>query len=184
MNPSASRHHQLSGKYLYSQLEVDQGVWVTSPHWWLQYYPDQGLAFRWFCSNILPWKNRQIVFFSPRLFLVNHFLRIFYNICFCKQAGSLGWHVLLLVGSVRRRFSAVEECSPSASRSHSSLLGIQLGLLLHRQHSAAGTPPLCRCTDCCFLPPFQEHTGTFLASRLTWCASSASDFLGAAASSH
>jgi len=63
MNPSASRHHQLSGKYLYSQLEVDQGVWVTRPHWWLQYQPDQALAFRWFYSNILPWKNRRIVLF-------------------------------------------------------------------------------------------------------------------------
>lgn len=45
MNSSALWHHQLSGKYLCSQLEVDQGVWVTRPCWWLKYQSDQALAF-------------------------------------------------------------------------------------------------------------------------------------------
>lgn len=44
MNPSACWHRQLSGKYLYSQLEVDQGVWVSAPHWWLQFRSDQALV--------------------------------------------------------------------------------------------------------------------------------------------
>lgn len=43
MNPSAAWHHQLSGKYLYSQLEVDQGIWVRRLHWWLKHQSDQAL---------------------------------------------------------------------------------------------------------------------------------------------